>query len=161
MITSRRDYIVRLIEEVGRLLSRVMVKRRKGESDDSALGTVVFGFERLFRLDADQIFLLSPDQQYDLLIDEEFPEFARDKVLMYAALSVEAGHIYARGGQPAMARATFINALRFTLKARAQFSTDALPSYTPSVPDLLALLQDAPLDPETAALLSGSSANQA
>lgn len=154
MITSRRDYIMRLLEEIGRLLARVSAKRRNGDSDDAALETVVFGLQRLFNLDADQIFLLKPEQHFDLLADEEVPEFARDKILLYAALSTEAGHIYGRMGKRTLARATFINALRFTLKARANYSLEGLPDYTPKVDDLLAALSGEPLDPETAGLVS-------
>ena len=154
MITSRRDYIMRLIEEVGRILARVSAKRRKGDTDEAALETVVFGLQRLFNLDPDQIFLLTPDQHFDMLIDDEPPEFARDKVLLYAALNTEAGHIYLRMGNRAMARATFINALRFTLKARAKYSADGLPDYTPRVPDLLDALKNEPLDAVTAELVN-------
>jgi hypothetical protein len=154
MITSRRDYLVRLLEEVGRLLARVTFKRQRGDSDDSGLETVVFGLQRLFGLDADQIFLLTPDQHYELLASDESPEFARDKLLLYAALNTEAGHIYTRQGNRAMARATFTNALRFTLKARKQFSTESLPPYTPDVDTLLAALADEPLDAVTAQLVT-------
>lgn len=153
MITSRRDYIVRIIEEVGRLLA-VSVFKRKAGADEEALGTVVHGFTRLFQLEADQVFLLTPTQHYQMLVeDAETPEFARDKVLLYAALSAEAGTIYARLGNQAMARATRINALRFTLKARAEFGTNELPEYAPKVAELLEALADEPLDPETAELL--------
>ena len=158
MITSRRDYIMRIIEEVGRILARISAKRRKGDTDETALENVIFGLQRLFNLDADQIFLLTPEQHFEMLIDDEEPEFARDKVLLYAALCAEAGHVYARMGSRDKARATFTTALRFTLKARARFSTEGLPDYAPKVPELLAVLADAPLDPETAKLV-GSRAN--
>ena len=59
MLTSRRDYILRVIDEVGRLLARITFKRKAG-ADQEALETVVVGFQRLFNLDADQIFLLTP-----------------------------------------------------------------------------------------------------
>lgn len=149
--------MMRLLEEIGRLLARVSAKRRKGDSDDAALETVVFGLQRLFNLDADQIFLLQPEQHFALLADEEDPGFARDKILLYAALSAEAGHIYKRLGNPALARATFINALRFTLKARAKYSSEGLPGYAPKVDDLLAALSGEPLDAETARLLRDQS----
>jgi len=156
MITSRRDYMMRIIEEVGRILARISFKRRKGDSDDAALETVVFGLQRLFDLDADQIFLLTPAQHFDMLIADEPPEFARDKVLLYAALCTEAGHAYARMDSREKARATFTTALRFTLKARAKFSSAGWPAFAPSIPELLDLLGDAPLDAETAELVSAS-----
>lgn len=157
MITSRRDYLLRIIDEVGRILGMIIFKRRAG-ADQEALEMVVTGFQRLFQLDADQIFLLTPDQHYAMLIEDESPEFARDKVLLYAALSVQAGEIYAQQGNRTMARATRINALRFALRARTEFSTDALPDYAPNIPQLLAELGDEPLDAVTAGLLKASEA---
>jgi hypothetical protein len=160
MITSRRDYILRMIDEIGRILARLSLKRREGESDESALESIMLGFERLFQLDADQIFLLTPDQHFAMLTDDDDQNFARDKVLLYAALSAEAGHVYAKKGNQAMARATFLNALRFTLRAHAKFSAEGLPDYSPRVSDLLTLLAGTPLDVEITELLraSGNSA---
>ena len=154
MITSRRDYMMRILEEVGRLFARVSFKRRKGDTDDSALETIVFGLQRLFGLDADQIFLLTPDQHYEMLAVDETPEMARDKVLLYAALNAEAGYVYQRQGNAVMARATFTNALRFVLKARAKFSTEGLPGFAPKVAELLEALADEPLDVVTANLVN-------
>jgi hypothetical protein len=143
MITSRRDYIMKILEEVGRLLARVATKRRKGDSDDTALETVVFGLQRLFGLDADQVFLLTPDQHYEMLAVDETPGIARDKILLYAALSAEAGYIYARQGNRAMARATFGNALLFVHKARANFPLEDWPDYAPSADTLRTALGQA------------------
>lgn len=154
MITSRRDYMMRIIEEVSRLLTRVTAKRRKGDTDDADLETVVFGFQRLFNLESDQIFSLTPSQHYDLLADADTPEFARDRVLMYAALGAEAGYVYARQNNTAMARATFTNALQFTLKALADYPAEGLPPFAPNVDDLLVALAAEPLDPTSAKLLS-------
>jgi hypothetical protein len=157
MLTSRRDYILRIIDEVSRILGVIIFKRRAG-ADQEALETVITGFQRLFNLDTDQIFLLTPDQHFEMLIeDDETPEFARDKVLLYAALSAEAGAIYAKQGNRAMARATRINALRFSLKARALFPTEGLPPYAPDVTQLLELLADEPLDSVTADLVRRNS----
>src|SRR6266498_4244990 len=117
MLTSRRDYLLRIIDEVGRILGQIVFKRRAG-ADVEALETVVVGYQRLFNLDGDQVFLLTPRQHYEMLTDEESPFDARDKVLLYATLSAEAGKIYAKLGNRPMSRACFVNALRFTLRAR-------------------------------------------
>lgn len=156
MITSRRDYMMRIIEEVGRILARIAFKRRNGDSDDSTLETVVFGFQRLFALPADQIFMLTPPQHFEMLTRDEPPDFARDKVLLYAALCTEAGHVYARMSSRDKAAATFSTALNFTLKARALFPSEGWPPYAPSVPELLEVLGDAPLDAETTELLASA-----
>lgn len=155
MLTSRRDYLLRIIDEVGRILARVVFKRRGG-ADQEALEGVVQGCERLFGLPADQLFQLTPAQHFVALTEGEPADVARDKVLLYAALNLEAGHVYARMGNRRMARASFTNALRFTLKARAQFSAEHPPAFAPQVAELLQLLADEPLDPETAELLGAS-----
>ena len=154
MLTSRRDYILRVIDEVGRLLARVTFKRKAG-ADQEALETVVVGFQRLFNLDADQIFLLTPEKHYEMITTDPdaTPEDKRDKLLLYAALSAEAGGIYAKAGNRALARVTRLNALRFSLRARTEFPMDGAPTFAPDVPALLAALADEPLDEATAELV--------
>jgi hypothetical protein len=153
MLTSRRDYLLRIIDEVSRILGQIIFKHRAG-ADQEALESVVVGLQRLFNLDGDQIFLLTPEQHYVMLIDEDSPFDARDKVLIYAALSAEAGKIYAKQGNRMMSRASFLNALRFALRARIEFPQEGLPQYAPDIGELRAGLGAEPLDAETAELLS-------
>ena len=154
MLTSRRDYLLRIIDEVSRILGQIIFKRRAG-ADQEALETVVVGFQQLFQLDPDQIFLLTPKQHYEMLTTgNDPPEFARDKVLLYAALSAEAGRIYAKFNQREKARVCLLNALQFALRARIDFPHDGLPSYAPDIGELRTALADEPLDPETQELLN-------
>lgn len=155
MLTSRRDYILRIIDEVSRLLARVLLKRREGQEEE-ALHTIVQACERLFAMEANQLFQFTPDQHYLMLTEGESSELARNKVLIYAALNTEAGQVYQKLGNRALARGSFLSALRLSLKARAQFGVDALPDFAPKIPDLLAALADQPLDPDTAGLLQSA-----
>jgi hypothetical protein len=148
MLTSRRDYILRLIDEVGRLLARVIFKRRAGQPEE-ALQTVVQACERLFGMEAAQLFQFTPEHHYVMLAEGETAEIARDKILLYAALNREAGQLYTQLGNRPMARASLVNALRLTLKTRADFPSANLPDFAPDVADLLEALSDAPLDGET------------
>ena len=159
MLTSRRDYILRVIDEVGRLLARITFKRKAG-ADQEALETVIVGFQRLFHLDSDQIFLLTPEKHYEMIVTDPdaTPEDMRDKLLLYAALSAEAGAIYAKAGNRPLARTTRLNALRFSLRARAQFPLDGMPRFAPDVSALLAALADEPLDEATSKLLATTTA---
>lgn len=152
MLTSRRDYILRLIDEVGRLLARVIFKRRTGQTEE-ALQAVVQACERLFGREAEQLFQFTPEQHFVMLAERETPEVARDKVLLYAALNREAGHLYTQLGNRPMARASFVNALRLTLRTRVEFPSDGMPAFAPDVGELLDALADTPLDPETSELL--------
>jgi hypothetical protein len=148
MITSRRDYILRIIDEVGRLLARVIFKRRNRQPEE-ALQVLVQACERLFALEADKLFQFTPDQHFTMLTQDEPPEIARNKVLLYAALNAEAGQIYGELGNAGMSRASFLNALRFTLRARAAYGTENLPEFTPSLAILRDNLAGVPLDAET------------
>ena len=137
---------------MSRLLARVIFKRRSGEPE-TALQTIVQACERLFSLEADKLFQFTPDQHFVMLTEGETPEVGRDKVLLYAALNSEAGQIYTKLGNVPMARASFLNALRLSLRARTEFPSDNLPAYAPSLAVLRESLADAPLDPATEALL--------
>jgi hypothetical protein len=152
MLTSRRDYLLRLVDEVSRLLARVILQRRAGSSDE-ALSTLVQACERLFGLEADKLFQFTPDQHRLMLIEDAEPEIARDKLLLYASLNAEAGRIYTRFGVRTMARASFLNALRFTLEARLGFPAGNPPSYAPDPAALRAELLPEPLDAVTVELL--------
>ncbi len=153
MITSRRDYLLRLIDEVGRLLARAVFKRRAGAAAE-ALEAVVASCERLFNLEADKLFQFTPEQHFAMLADDETAEAGRDKILLYAALNAEAGLIYRALGKPSLARASLLNALRFTLRARLEFPAENLPAFAPDITSLCAELAAEPLDAETQGLLA-------
>ncbi|MEI6860779.1 MAG: hypothetical protein WCL04_00820 [Verrucomicrobiota bacterium] len=152
---ARRDYILSIIEQVGRMLAQVIFQRKAGQHQQ-ALQAIVQGCERLFGMEADQLFQFTPEQHFAMLADGEQPEVARDKVLLYATLCAEAGQIYAAQGNPTLARGSFVNALRLTLRARSEFSSDGLPVYAPDVAGLLEALKDAPLDADTAELMQAA-----
>ena len=153
MITSRRDYILRIIDELTQMVARIVFKRRGG-SDQEALELCVQGFERLFDLERNQLFQFTPDQQFVMLTLDEPPELARDKALIYAALSTEAGVTYEKMGQQRMAIATFSNALRFALKARTIQVDAPLPDFAPKVDELVARIGEANLAPDLKELLA-------
>lgn len=153
MITSRRDYILRMIDEITRLVARLVFKRQ-ANADVEALELAVQGFERLFNLPREQIFQFTPDQQFKLLTLDEPPENARDKVLIYAALCDQAGRTYTKLGNERLAVASYANALRFALKARVFASDTPVPEYTPKIEELVTLVGDDRLPPDIAELLS-------
>jgi hypothetical protein len=152
MLTSRRDYLLRIIDEVGRLLARAVFKRRGSETHE-ALQTIVQASERLFGLEAHQLFQFTPDQQFLMLTEGTEPGDARAKVSIYAALNLEAGRCYAELNKPDLARASFLNALRLVCRAQISFPETPSPESTPRIEKLLELLRAEPLDPETTALV--------
>jgi len=152
MITSRRDYLLRLIEEVGRALARITTLRSSHRELD-ALQSVVSACERLFGMEADKLFQLSPSEHFAMLTENELSEPARERVLLYAALNHEAGLAYKALNNPDMARASFTNALRFARLARIAYGTEDEPDFAPDETTLLEQLKGAPLDDDLVELL--------
>jgi len=153
MLTSRRDYILRIIDEVGLLLRRVLQQRSSGRPEE-ALQSVVAACERLFNMEAAQLFQFTPDQHAVMLAEGEAPDVARDKILLYAALNEEAGRCYQALGNTALARQSYVNALRLTLKSQDSCQGIGLPAYASDPRVLLRILDGAALDPDTAALVA-------
>src|SRR6185295_5047780 len=118
--------------------------------------SVVSACERLFQLEAVQLFQFTPDQHFAMLIEGEAPDVAREKVLLYAALNEEAGRCYRDLGNTALSQQSFLNALRLTLKAQQTCPGLGLPAFAPDPTGLLKLLADVPLDADTTALLAGA-----
>ena len=155
MLTSRRDYILRIIDEVGLLLRRGLQQRAAGRPGEG-LQSVVAACERLFVMEAARIFQFTPDQHWVMLAEGEPPDIARDKILLYAALNAEAGHCYRTLGNAALARQSCTNALRLTLQAKSAYAAEGWPEYAPKPADLLAALREAPLDADTQALVAAA-----
>ncbi|MBI5691153.1 MAG: hypothetical protein HZC55_13785 [Verrucomicrobia bacterium] len=159
MLLSRRDYLLRIIDEAGRMLARAVNRRGAGAAEE-ALDAIVRGCERLFGLEMHELFQFNAEQQYAMLIDVPDREVARNRVLMYAALNLEAGRVYQASGKSPLARTTWIQALRLRLRAQLEFSPDNLPAWAPAIAHLRTALGDGPLDPDTAALLAAAEADQ-
>jgi len=143
---------MRIIEEATELLARAVFQRKGGEEQE-ALRSVVQSCERLFGLEAGPLFRFTPDQHFLMLTADEEAGNAQAKVLIYAALNLEAARNYAALKKPDLARVSCLNALRLTLRARLAFPAEAPPPHAPQVAELLAWLKDEPLDHETAELL--------
>jgi hypothetical protein len=151
----QRDYILRLIEQVAQLLSRA-VRQREDNSPQESLQSIMAACERLFGVEAVQLFQFTPEQHVAMLADGEDPEVAHDKILMYAALNEQAGQCYQRLGQPTLSQQSFLNALRFSLKARHQFPGFDAPPFAPSEAQLLRAIGDLPLDSELQELIAAT-----
>jgi hypothetical protein len=151
----QRDYLLRLIEQAGLLLRR-MVEQRERNSPHEALQSLMAACERLFGMDAVELFRFTPDQHFQMLAETETPENARDKILIYAALNTEAANSFELLHQLDRARQCRINALRLVIRARLTFPVDGWPEFAPSITDLLDQLGDAPLDDDTAALIASA-----
>lgn len=152
MFVSRRDYVLRMIEEITQLLARIVFQRERNQPRE-ALQSIVQGCERLFAMEADQLFQFTPKQHFTMLTEGLSMEDGRAKVLLYAALNEEAARIYENLGNAAMSRASFANALRFVLTAERRFSHEHWPAFAPKAEDLIAKLKDSAMDADLEELL--------
>ena len=151
----QRDYFLRIIEQVAQLLARA-IRQREASSPQEALQSIMAACERLFAMEAVQLFQFTPDQHAVMLAEGEPPEAAYDKIMIYAALNEQASLCYTSLGQPALARQSLLNALRLSLKAQQQFAGFAPPDYLPPPEKLLAALGDTPLDEDTNELIAAA-----
>ena len=102
MSPQRQDYLLRLIEELGRFVREVL---RSGEKPraEAALPALVQAQERLFALPA-EVFLGRPlEVQVDLLAKGESSETTADKCITYAGILHHAAELYTALGRPALA----------------------------------------------------------
>ncbi len=105
MAPQRQDYLLRLIEELGRFVREAL---RSGEPQraEAALPALVQAQERLFARPAAQFVELTPEAQVDLLAFGESAATAREKCLTYAAILDYAAELYEPAGRPALALAS-------------------------------------------------------
>jgi len=105
MAPQRQDYLLRLIEELGRFVREAL---RSGEPQraEAALPALVQAQERLFARPAAEWVGLAPEAQVDLLAFGESPATAREKCLTYAAVLDYAAELYDPAGRPALALAS-------------------------------------------------------
>jgi hypothetical protein len=153
MPAQKQDYLLRLIEELGRLMSEV-VKLRKQGNHDAALHTLLMAQERLFGKPAQEFIPLSVEEQLRLLASGENPSNAREKRLMYAALLTEAGHTYTAREQTALASGAYQLALHILLLTTLRDPAPEAEEDRGRIAALLDLLADEELAAEVRSLLS-------
>jgi len=120
MPPEKQDYLLRLLEELGRFISEIGRYREQG-SHDAALVGVIQAQERLFSRPAEQFLGRPFEEQIRLLTLGEIPAMAREKCLAYAVLVAEAGRTYLARGQTAIAAGAYQLALQIILHISERF----------------------------------------
>lgn len=152
MPPQKQDYLLRLIEELGQLVTEI-VKLRQHGSYDSALHTVMQAQERLFARRAQEFMTRPIEEQLHLLVIGESAANAREKCLVYAALLTEAAHTYLAREQTALASGACQLALHVLLLTALRYpAADAAEDRT-RIAVLLNLLPDDQLAAEVQGLL--------
>jgi len=148
----RRDYILRMIEEFVRMLSRInSLKRHRHWQEASVLAEEEF--RRLVGADAVNAASLSDTELLARLINGEPTQTVREKTLILATLFKEAGDLASSQGRLAEGRLFFLRSLHLLLDTIAREERLDLPDFVPRVDALAAAMQDSPLPLETQARL--------
>jgi hypothetical protein len=102
MCAQRQDYLIRLIEELGRFV-REAIGSRERPRVEAALPAIVQAQEQLFGRPAAEILTRSLADQLDLLAAGESAETAAGKCVTYAGILHLAARLYEETGRPALA----------------------------------------------------------
>jgi hypothetical protein len=148
----RRDYILRMIEEFLKALSRIESLKRS-RSFDEAGEAVNDEMRRLIGTDAQAAVRLSETELLAKLVRDEATLVVRHKTLLVTTLLKEAGDLAVRDGRAEEGRAFHLKSLNLLLQVFASGEIEDYPEFVPKVELLTAALRDAPLPAPTVAVL--------
>jgi hypothetical protein len=148
----RRDYILRMIEELRRVLAGI-VALKQGRRWQEVEGTVEEQFKRLVGASAPEALAFSDTELSARLMQGEATQFVRDKTLFLITLFKEAGDAAVAQDRPVQARAFYLKGLNLLLGTFAGAEPTDRPDFVPTVAVFTAALVDAPLPAQTQAML--------
>ena len=150
---QRQDYILRMIEELGRFVAEA-TKFRDAGHHDAALLAILRAQERLFARPSQDFMARTAEDQVRLLVVGESDANAVEKCRVYANLIVEAGLIYQAREQSALALGACHYALQVVDLARTRFPAGNFATAGARVAGLVAALPDSEMKSEIAAQMS-------
>ncbi|HEY9154972.1 MAG TPA: hypothetical protein VIM69_07575 [Opitutaceae bacterium] len=112
---ARDDYILRMVDLLRQAIMQSIKLREKGRPDQAMFALMV-AQEKLFARPIAEFAPLPLEEQLRLLMLDEPPEMARQKVLIYAKLLREAAINYEARDRPDLAENTFQLALNVALQ---------------------------------------------
>ena len=148
----RRDYILRMIEEFMRVLSRINALK-KGQQWQEAATTIDQEFQKLIGGGAQSVARLTETELLARLIQGEPTHAVREKTLILTTLLKEAGDLAATQGQAEESRSCYLKGLHLLLGALAEREVGECPEFVPKVEMFTAALEPSPLPLETEAML--------
>jgi hypothetical protein len=152
---QRQDYLLRLIEELGRFVAEATKFRNTGHYD-AALLAILQAQERIFARPSQDFTARTVEDQLRLLTLGESDAGAAEKCLAYAGLIVEAGLVYRDRGQPPVALGACRLALQVVALARQRFPHAEVTPVHARVEALLASLPEGEMKSEIVDLLPRS-----
>ncbi len=148
----RRDYILRMIEELRRVLAGI-VALKKERRWQQVEGTLDEQFKRFLGVGAAEALRFSETELSARLMQGEATQFVRDKALFLVRLFLEAGDAAVAQDRPDEGRAFHLKGLHLLLGILGGEPPLEHPDFVPTVAAFTAALADAPLPPQTLALL--------
>lgn len=146
----RRDYIMRMIEEFIKALSRIRSLKNDQRLAD-ALVLTEEEFKRATGLDSESVLRLSETELLAKLIQSEPLHAVREKMLFLTTLLRETGDILTAEGRIEDGQACYLKGLHLLLDSLMRGEADELPEFVPKVDEFVAAMEEMPL--QTRALL--------
>lgn len=140
----RRDYLLRMIEELRRVLAAIIEQKKAGLWVEAG-GTIDEQMVRLVGCDAATALRLGETELKARLVRGESTQVVPEKQLILAALFKETGEIAADTGDAELAHSYRLKALELLLDTPDSYDPDGSPDFIPRVETLVALIDPARL----------------
>ena len=148
----RRDYIVRMIEEMGRALAQIRALRQGGKTE-LAWQAVDAECEKLTSLGVKGILFLSDTELLARVTEGQLAQTVHLRTLAVVTLLREAAIIAAAENRHDEAHAINLKALHLLLEVLSHEDPLEFPEFVPKVEELVIALADAPLPLQTQTML--------
>jgi hypothetical protein len=148
----RRDYIVRMIEEMGRALAQIRALRQGGKTE-LARQAVDAECEKLTSLGVKGILFLSDTELLARVTEGQLAQTVHLRTLAVVTLLREAAIIAAAENRHDEAHAINLKALHLLLEVLSHEDPLEFPEFVPKVEELVIALADAPLPLQTQTML--------
>ena len=148
----RRDYILRMIEELRRVLAGIVALKQERRWQEVE-GTLDEQFKQLIGVGAAEATVLSETDLSARLMQGETTQFVREKTRFLTALFREAGDTAVAQDRTDEGHALYLRGLHLLLGMQDSGEPSDHPDFVPSVEVFTAALSDAPLPAQTLALL--------
>jgi len=148
----RRDYILRMIEEMGAALAQIRALRRSGRAD-AARRMVDAECEKLAAMGVVGIVALSETELLARVSEGQFAHTVHLRTLAVVTLLREAAEIANGQERTEEAREIYLKALHLLLGVLSQDDPAGFPEFVPGVEAIVTGLQDQPLPVQTLAML--------
>jgi uncharacterized protein DUF6483 len=137
----RQDYLLRIIEQFGRVWARLVGQLRAGLFP-SARATLDQAYQQMLGFTPEAIRVLSAQELLARMQFEVPSDVGRERCFILSALLSAEGDLAGQQHDPDLGAQYYQKALDILLSMLIQYPTQTLPEYAPTVDQLLAALAD-------------------